>query len=153
MGWRRGGGRGRHQPVGVRDGLALKPVRRVTDLDSAAGVGAVDRTVALLHHVRQLMRDHVLARIGGGVVLVALEHDVRPDGVGLRVDRLRRIMRGAVAVDADVAEVRTEPALHVGADVPGQRRATGGDHVVDRRALLVDEQPRPRRCQQPAAVP
>ncbi len=119
--------------------VSLKPVGRVADLNSAAGVGAVDGTVALLHHVGQLMRDHVLARIGGGVVLVALEHDVGPDGVGLRVDRLRRIMRGAVVVDANVAEVRTEPALHVGTEVPGQRRATGGDHVVDRRALLVDD--------------
>ena len=78
-------------PPGRRwHGLALEPVRRVADLDPAARVGAVDRPAALLHHVGQLVREHVLAvRRSRGRSVSRWKTMFDADRVGVRVDRLR----------------------------------------------------------------
>ena len=71
--------------------------------------------------------------------MVALEDDVRSDGVGVGVDRLCRLGGRGVVVHAYVAEVVAHPGLHVGAYVRLERAAAGADHVVDRRALLLHQ--------------
>ena len=114
------GGRGRgHHPLGVGGGLALEPVRRVADLDAAAGRRAVDRPAALLDDVGQLVGEHRPAGVGR-------RGRTCPAGRRCSTRRCRRArsppartVRGARRRARDVAEV----VRRAGPPCPRGRRA------------------------------
>ena len=113
--------------------LLLEAVRGMADLDASGRRRSVHRSGPLLHHVGQLVGEHVLAGIRLRRVGAGLENDVAAHGVGLRAHRPGRLRCLGIGVHANVAEVTGEPALH---EVPcrGVERlaAPGPDHILHR---------------------
>jgi hypothetical protein len=73
-----------------------------------------------------------------GRVATGAEHDRVPDGVGHRVDGMRRGGGPPVGVHTDMAKIETEEPFHGCARATVQRRARPAQHLADdRRRLLV----------------
>ena len=87
---------------------------------------ALRRAARLLHDMRELMRDKVIALLSAGTILAGAEHDVRAERVGAGVDLLRRPGGLRVGMNADPREVVTEALLHEGA---GERCERGAGHA------------------------
>ena len=104
-------------------GVGLDLVRVAGRADREAVAGALGRDAAALRHVRELVRDQVLARRGARVVCALVEVDVAAGGEGAGVDALRGVGGGAAGVDLHAAEIGAEPGLHLGAHARLERGA------------------------------
>ncbi len=94
---------------------------------------------ALLHHMRQLMRDQPLAvrRVRGKVSTA--ECDIRPNRERVGEHRLRRVGAARAVMDAHRGKIVAEALLHLLTQRRRQRRAFRGQQIVDRaiaRCLL-----------------
>ena len=90
--------------------LPLEGVSRVANRGRRAG------RVGLLHHVGYLVGEQAAAGRGVRLEAAGAHHDVRPERVGVRSDRLGRAGGLGIGVYPDVAEVVTEAGLHLGSD-------------------------------------
>ena len=125
----RGRTRPAHGPgrVGLR--LPLEPVGRVGHAQARPVVGSGDGSLTLLDDVRQLMGEGVLVRSP------VADDDVVAGGVGAGADLGGGRLRRGIGVDADIAEVRAEPAFHVGPGCVVERPASAAQDLVDGGAL------------------
>jgi hypothetical protein len=78
---------------------------------------------ALLHDVRELVRDERIAEHRVRAVLARRERDVAADREGARGELRGRGAGARVGVDAHIAEVEAEGVLHAAADRAVERRA------------------------------
>jgi len=84
-------------------------VLRAAHCNTVTGVHARHWPLALLDHVRQLVRQRA-TRVAAGA-----EHDFVANGVGLRRDRSGRRRGFGIAMDTNLGKVVTEASLHLGA--------------------------------------
>src|SRR3954465_1235012 len=101
-------------------GLCLGGRGRCYGLTAKPRQGGVRRgtSSALLHDMRQLMRQQPPARVTGRIVLTGAEYDAAADGIGARAYRRGGVRCRSVGVDSHTAEVFAEAAGHEGMGGP-----------------------------------
>jgi hypothetical protein len=86
-----------------------------SNCDGGGGKIANAAASPLLSDVSQFMRQQSNSRRAVGRVLPAREHNIVSDGVGQRMNSLRRSCAGAIHMNAHSAEVVAEARFHPGA--------------------------------------
>src|SRR5271166_2805326 len=79
----------------------------------------------------EFMRQQSLTGVRAGSVLPAAENNVRPRGVGQRVDAFGGSRRLIVGMDADMGEIPAEAGLEERAALRIERLAGRVQHLVD----------------------
>ncbi len=90
------------------------------------------RPLRLLTHVREFVRDYVLALLALGIVLASTEGHVIPDGERPCVDRLARRGGSRPGVNTDVAQRVAHPLFHRALDRRIQRLTGRRNDGADR---------------------
>jgi hypothetical protein len=93
-------------------------------------------SLALLHHMGQLVGQELLAGLALGVVLILSDEDVLAGRKGPRLDGAVQLVRAAVVVDPHAAEVGPERAFHrraYGVRKRAPAAAQSGDAPFQRR--------------------
>jgi hypothetical protein len=86
----------------------------------------------LLHDVRELMRDQLVAGVAARVESVLAERDVAADGERVRIQRTRQRVGVAAGVDLHPAEVGVKRRFHPAAQSGLERRAgVGLQHALE----------------------
>jgi hypothetical protein len=88
---------------------------------------------ALLHDVREFVREQFLSFAEVRCILSRAKHDMAPNGVPQCIDRPRRLRGLWVRVNADLAEVVSEARLEEGPRLRVQRLARRAQNIVDDR--------------------
>ena len=90
---------------------------------------------ALLDRMRQFMGEELLSLTGSRLILVTGEKDMVLMGKRAGTQLIAQARRFGIAVNPDIAEISSEPRLHVAPNVTGERLTPG--HLTLNERLCV----------------
>jgi hypothetical protein len=112
--------------------VALICIVRLTDRQRSGSHGGP--AIALLHHVRELVRQEPAPTADFGHVLSHPEHNVPANGERACLDGLRRFCSRFIYMNSDLGEVGSEARLHESASRGVERLSRRAQRLVhDRR--------------------